>query len=63
MARTTSAARQRMRDDANADRLCANGCGHLSRLHRELDRADPIYQPLHFHCQESGCDCVRIVEW
>lgn len=63
MTRTPQAVRQSNIDAENANNLCLNGCGHLVRRHLELDREDPRYQPLHFHCQEDGCGCVRIVAW
>lgn len=57
--KTTQALRQQARDNQNATRLCPSGCGHLQAQHFELDRSDPAYQPLHFHCRE--CECVRVI--
>lgn len=54
--RTTRALKDQARDQAYARRACP--CGHLMTGHLELDRTDPEYLPLHFHCRD--CDCVII---
>jgi hypothetical protein len=58
--RATRALQDKWRDERSAKQLCPSGCGHLTVQHFELNRDDPRYAPLHFHCRE--CDCVRVVE-
>lgn len=55
--RAVAAAQQ---DAANARKIC--DCGHPLYEHHELDRTDPEYAPLHFHCTVDKCACVRVVE-
>lgn len=58
MSRTTNAVRQANADAAYAAKTCE--CRHPIYRHVGLDRTNPSYQPLHFHCQEPNCNCVRV---
>lgn len=60
--RKNRASRDAHRPAVNAAGRCAS-CDHHTYRHFELDRADTNYKPLHFHCREDRCKCVRIVEW
>lgn len=57
---------------AHANAKPCDQCGHRIGGHRELqptikftrgrivETPHPDYKPLHFHCGEEGCKCVRI---